>query len=146
MDKMSKFGERLNELLLLNNISPEKLAAAVDVSLSTVYRWKNNETKLFLSNLIALANFFNCSIDFLLGRSEEIITFKPITDLPKFSLRLREIMKEKGISTYWLRKNTRYDGKYFQKWDNGSVPLALTLIELADIIDCTVDYLVGREK
>lgn len=146
MDKMSKFGERLNELLVQNNISPEKLASALEVSVSTVYRWKNNETKLFLSNLVSLANFLNCSIDFLLGRSEEVLTFLPISVLPKFSLRLREVMKEKGISTYRLRKETRYDGKYFQKWDNGSDPLALTLIELAEILDCNVDYLIGREK
>ena len=57
MDKMSKFGERLNELLIENDITPEKLAIAVNVSLSTVYRWKNNETKVFLSNLISLADY-----------------------------------------------------------------------------------------
>jgi transcriptional regulator with XRE-family HTH domain len=146
MDKMSKFGERLNELLFQSSITPEKLASAINVSVSTVYRWKNNETKLFLSNLIALADYLNCSIDFLLGRSDEILTFHPIRNLPKFSLRLRELMKEKGMSTYRLRKETRYDGKYFEKWDTGSDPLALTLIDLADILDCTVDYLIGREK
>lgn len=146
MEKMSKFGERLNELLLEKNISTESLAAEVKVSLSTVYRWKNNETKLFLSNIVALADYLDCSIDFLLGRNDDVLSFHPIHDLPQFSYRLRQVMKEKGISTYRLRRESRYDGKYFEKWDNGSDPLALTLIELADIFDCTVDYLIGREK
>ena len=79
-------------------------------------------------------------------RSDDILLFYPNQNLPKFSLRLREVMKEKGVSTYRLRKESRYDGKYFQKWDRGSDPIALTLIEFADILDCTVDYLIGREK
>lgn len=54
-------------------------------------------------------------------------------------------MQEKSVSTYKLRQISRYDSKYFQKWDSGSDPLASTLIELATILDYSIDYLVGRE-
>jgi transcriptional regulator with XRE-family HTH domain len=145
MDKMSKFGERLNELITDQNITPEQLSSCIGVSVSTIYRWKKNETKLLLSNLVALSNYLNCSTDFLLGRSNnEEIPFAYKNNLPKFSIRLREVMKEKGISTYRLRKETQFDGKYFEKWDKGTDPLAITIIELADILDCSVDYLIGR--
>lgn len=141
---MVNYGERINDLLFERKISPEKLSEDLGVSLSTVYRWKNSETELFLSHLIALADYFRCAIDFILCRSEDMSDFPPQA-CPQFSKRLRQVMQEKGVSTYKLRKETRYDSKYFQKWDSGSDPLASTLIELANILDCTVDYLIGRE-
>ena len=145
MDNMSIFGERLNELLFDRNISPLMVTTALNVSISTIYRWKNNQAKIMLSNLIGLANLLNCSIDFLFGRSDEILTFIPNEHIPPFSIRLREVMREKRLSTYSLRNSTRYDGRYFENWDHGSEPNSATLCELADILDCSIDYLVGRE-
>jgi len=144
MDKLTKFGEHFNELMFYKNVTPEKLAETIGVNESTVYRWKNNKSNLSMTNLIKLANYFNCSLDFLLGRNNEILTYIPKSPM-LFSKRLREIMKEYNISSYKLRKISRYDGKYFQKWDRGADPLAQTLIELADIFDCSIDYLIGRE-
>ncbi|MCL2752081.1 MAG: helix-turn-helix domain-containing protein [Firmicutes bacterium] len=141
---MANYGERLNDLLFERKISPEKLSEDLSVSLSTVYRWKNNEADFFLSNLIALADYFRCSADLILCRSEDYSDYPP-KQCPPFSQRLRAVMREKGMSTYKLRKNTRYDGKYFNNWDKGADPLASTLIELAAILDCSVDYLLGRE-
>lgn len=138
---MERFGERLSDIMFERNIIPEKMAKDLGISLSTVYRWKSNKTKIFLSNLVILADYLNCSIDYILGISDDISNFTKNNDLPKFSMRLREVMKEKGISTYKLRKISSYDGKYFEKWDNGTDP---TAFNLANILDCTVDFLVGR--
>lgn len=141
---MSNFGERLNELLFENEMNAKELADDINISVTTINRWRNNETQFFFSNLVALADYFNVSTDFILCRTEDNskVTSKI---LPSFSKRLREVMKEKGISSYKLRKISKYDGKYFQQWDNGSEPTASTLVELANILDCTVDYLIGRE-
>jgi len=141
---MSNYGERLNELIFDMKISPEKLSKDLGVSLSTVYRWKNNETEFYLSNLVALADYFRCSVDFILCRTEDLQDYPP-KQCPPFYQRLRTVMREKGVTTYKLRKTTRYDGQYFQKWSSGADPLASTIVELANILDCSVDYLLGRE-
>ena len=55
-------------------------------------------------------------------------------------------MKEKGVTRYRLVKDLPiYDG-YFTNWKKGKSPNILTLILLADYLDVTIDYLVGREK
>jgi len=144
MNTITNFGERLNELIFDKNITPEFLAELIGVNIATVYRWKNNDTDISLNNLLKLANCFNCSIDFLLGRSDETTKYN-LKTLEPFSKRLREVMKTKNISTYKLRQISKYDGKYFQKWDRGAEPISATLIELANIFDCTIDYLIGRE-
>jgi transcriptional regulator with XRE-family HTH domain len=141
---MTNYGERVKELMFDKKVSPKKLSADLGVSLSTVYRWRNGESEFLLTNLITLADYFCCSIDFILCREDFSADFTP-KKCPPFSQNLRKVMKEKGLTTYKLRKNTRYDSIYFQKWDKGASPLASTLIELADLLDCSVDYLVGRE-
>jgi transcriptional regulator with XRE-family HTH domain len=53
-------------------------------------------------------------------------------------------MKEKQITRYNLVKNTNIYDSYFSNWKNGSDVNILTLIRLADYLDCSIDYLVGR--
>jgi len=145
MDIMSNFSERLKELLFDNEISPEQLAIAISVSKSTVYRWTITPMQINRANLIALSNHFKCSIEYIIGRSFDTRELKPKA-CPPFGLRIREIMKEKGFTTYSLRKVSRFDGSYFQKWTSGEEPGLPLLLDLADLFDCTLDYLVGRES
>lgn len=137
------FGESLKELLNNRKITPKELASTLHYSLSTIYSWLNNETDIRLSKLINLANFFNCSIEFLIGRDDNnsVNTF---AKCPAFNERLLQVMKEKRISTYKLIKTTHYSSKHLYNWSHGTDPQLSTLIDLAKILDCTIDYLVGR--
>lgn len=137
-------GERINELLFDNKINAKQLAQDLSVSLTTLNRWRRNETQFLLSNLISLADYFQVTTDFLLCKTEDTPKVIPKV-LPKFSTRLRQVMKEKRITTYTLRQISKYDGKYFQQWDKGSEPNVATLLDLSKILDCTVEYLIGRE-
>lgn len=137
-----KFSERLNELLFEKDLA--EIAKRLNIALSTIYYWKSGEKEIALSNLIALADYFEVSLDYLVGRSDDDRKV-PHMQCPNFGQRLREVMKEKGITTYYLRKNYKYGSKHFENWDKGADPLLSTLTELSDIFGCTIDYLVGRE-
>lgn len=142
MENMSNFSESLTEILNSKNISVEKLANAIGVSLATVYDWKRNEQDIKLSNLNSLANYFHCTFEFLVGIND-LELFVEEKSLPHFGERLRAIMKEQNVSTYKMRQKG-YGSKHFENWDNGTDPFLSTLIELSGILDCTIDYLVGR--
>lgn len=142
---MSNFSNRFNELLFEQNISIEELSKKLDISVQTIYNWKNNTKQITLSNLTPLCNELKCSIDFISGRSEHILTFIPKTP-PQFYAAIRQAMKNKAITTSTLRKETRFDGSYFARWNKGADPYLSTLIELSDYFDCSIDYLVGRES
>ena len=142
---MSNFGETLKDLIQENEITPKQLAEAVGVAVSTVHRWQNGKQKIYLSKLLKLADYFHCSLDYLTGRKEDYSEYEGKT-CPPFGKRLREVLLAKGITTYRLRKESNIDGCYFYKWDRGSDPHVLTLIELADYLDVSLDYLIGREK
>ena len=141
---MSNFGEVLSCLIFDTKISYQKLADDLGVALQTIYRWKGNKKDIGLSHLVALCEYFNCSLEFLIGRTEQ--TAKPNNfAIENFGSRVRSIMKDKKITTYQMRKETPYGSRYFERWDNGADPQLSTLIELANYFDCSLDELVGLE-
>lgn len=145
MDELINFGERLTEIMLDKNINIKELSKRIGVNITTVYRWKQGTIKIFLSKLIKLVEYLKCSIEFIIGRSEKIIDFIP-QSCPPFYDRLRTIMREKQISRYRIAKDTKIDDNYFTTWKKGADPHILSLIILADYLDITLDYLVGRDN
>lgn len=51
--------------------SQDELAEKLDVSRDTVKKWEKGETSIKSSMLIAMSDLFGCSIDYLMGRTEE---------------------------------------------------------------------------
>ena len=145
MENKNVFHERLTELMIEKGVNTVSLAAAIGVSDETVRRWKNGERDILLSQLVKLADYFQCSLDFLTGRSDTVLDYQ-VSEMPPFYDSLRAVMKEKGVTRYRLVKDLPiYDG-YFTNLKRGKSPNILTLILLADYLDVTIDYLVGREK
>ena len=145
MENKNVFHERLTELMIEKGVNTVSLAAAIGVSDETVRRWKNGERDILLSQLVKLADYFQYSLDFLTGSSDSVLDYQ-VSEMPPFYDSLRAVMAEKGVTRYKLVKDLPiYDG-YFTNWKKGKSPNILTLIMLADYLDVTIDYLVGREK
>ena len=66
---MKIFAERLLELRKEKNISQAKLAKEIGVSFSVVCYWETDRSEPTAPNLVKLADFFNVSIDYLVGRT-----------------------------------------------------------------------------
>lgn len=145
MEEQIKTGERINELMAIKGIDNKTFAKAMGVNVSTVSRWKNNSKYMRLSQIVKIADFFNCSIEFLVGRTDKILDFTP-NECPPFYPHLRLLLKAKGISRNQINKDTRIKSSYFADWKKGADPHILSLLELADYLDITLDVLVGREK
>lgn len=60
------FLTRLNFLLDCKNISKRQLCREIDIDKSCIFNWKNNQ-KPKPSNLLKIAKYLNCSMDYLLG-------------------------------------------------------------------------------
>jgi len=64
------FGENLRQLRTAEGIGQIKLAEALNISVKTISHWETNYTEPSISQLIQLADFFDISLDELLGRTE----------------------------------------------------------------------------
>ncbi len=140
-----KLSERLIELMTLQNLNNEALGSVLNVSGKTIGRWKKGLYSIKLSNALKLANYFNCSLDFLTGRSENMLDFTP-KPCPPFYEHFRAFLSHKKISRNKINRETNIKSSHFVDWKNGSDPNIISLIELADYLDITLDTLVGREN
>ncbi|MBQ8428568.1 MAG: helix-turn-helix transcriptional regulator [Clostridia bacterium] len=67
---MKIFGERLKELRIEHGISQAKLAKTIGVSSGIVCLWETDQSEPTAPNLVKLADFFDVTTDYLLGRAE----------------------------------------------------------------------------
>jgi len=61
------FCERLKELRIEKNVGQIELSKALNVSKGIISLWENGLREPKLSNLVALAKYFNVSLDYLAG-------------------------------------------------------------------------------
>lgn len=66
--KCPPFSERLKDLFEIFNTSESKMHKEIDISRSRLHGWVSGANKPALSSLIKLANYFGCTLDFLVGR------------------------------------------------------------------------------
>ena len=145
MDVLKGFSERLIELMQENGLNAEKLSKKLGVAPTIIRRWCLPQKDIYYSNLLQVANYFNCSLDFLCGRSDIVLDFVP-KECPPFMEWLPMVIKERGKSTYKIFKDTRIKSSHFALWRKGREPLLSSLGILADYLDCSLDRLVGRDR
>ena len=61
------FGERLQNLRKSRKLSQKEVSNALSISASVLSNYESSERTPSLENLIALADFYRCSTDYLLG-------------------------------------------------------------------------------
>lgn len=61
------FGERLKELRQEKQLGQNKLSELLDLSNASISYWENGKQEPTASALFKLADFFNVSVDYLLG-------------------------------------------------------------------------------
>lgn len=145
MDILSNFAENFFELMFDKHLTPELLSTAVKIDRSLIYRYLRKEILPTLPNAIAIADYFQCSLDFLLGLSPDnpITTYQPA---PPFSQRFKEILKEKNLTRYRLYHETNFAKQSIDDWFHGKrIPSLGNVVLLANYFHCSVDYLLGRE-
>ncbi len=69
------FWQRFYELCGKSNTSPNNVAKALGLSSGSVTSWKNGKVPHH-NTLIDIADYFDCSVDYLLGRTD-IVSYKP---------------------------------------------------------------------
>lgn len=68
--KLRIFGERLKQLRLEKGLNGVQLAEEFGVTKSAVSNWEVRDREPTLEMLVELANFFEVSVDYLIGKSD----------------------------------------------------------------------------
>lgn len=68
---MSNLKERLKELRLAKQLKQNEFAKHLDISDRTVRHYENGDREPDIDKLIEIADFFEVSLDYLVGRSDD---------------------------------------------------------------------------
>ena len=146
MNTLAKFSDNLNELILLNGLNEQSLAENSGVPIACISSYVRGLQAPYIDTLIKLSDYFKCSIDFLLGRTDKALE-KAYKNKVPFAQRFKELLKLNDCLSY---NNTfgemEISKSSFYEWKRGdSLPTLENLVRLADFFDCSVDFLLGRE-
>lgn len=165
------FTEVFVEILEKRNITPYQVAKNTGISQGLMGEYNRGEKLPTTKNLIKIADYLDCSVDYLLGRSDKsdmvtsINNSNTVVKAPQFNVAnvKEEPNDERSFfmpNTFWntfetlcsnIGKKPNPVGKEIgvasstiAKWKSGTIPNGETLIEIANYFKCSTDYLLGR--
>ena len=146
MKAINKFADTLNELMLLNGLSEQALSEKSGVPIACISSYVRGLQAPYIDTLIKLSDYFDCSIDYLLGRADN--RKKAFSDGVDFAQRFKDLLKANDCASYSNAFGDMDISKSsFYEWKRGkSLPTLESLVKLADFFNCSVDFLLGREN
>ncbi len=139
---MNDFQERLQELLVENNISRLKLSKSLNISSTTINGYFNKNYYPKIEIAITISNYFNCSLDFLFGLSDrkEFLKQNDNTFFENFD----NLIKSSGLSIAQTMKKLNMSEYNYYRWRDGLLPKTINLIDIAKFYNVSIDYILGN--
>ena len=78
---MKVFAKRLRQLRVEHNYNLDKLATMLNTTEATLSRYENNKSQPNIKQLMKMSEIFDCSNDYLLGKSDERISSEKLFSL-----------------------------------------------------------------
>lgn len=138
----NRFVELTDELDEKNKSKRAKIIGVSNTTYSNAYNYGIIPKT---SSLIRIADYFDISIEYLIGNTDSERFEKSLYNV-MFKERLFELQKSKNISTvYELSQRVHIHRNNIAQWNKlNCIPLIDDLIVLADFFEVSVDYLLGR--
>ena len=138
---MNKFQERLKELLEDYDLSRLALAKKLSISSTTINGYFNNNYYPTIEIALNMAKFFNCSLDYLFGLTDNI---SPLyTKTSNFIERFNFLMKSKNNSIAKTMEELNMSEYSYYRWKNGLIPKTNKLLDIVKYFDTSLDFILG---
>ncbi len=138
---------RYEELRLDYEKRQGDIANVLSVKRNTYSKWENYINDMPIEKSNELSNYYNSSLDYLLGLSNNrnYVTERNTIDFEKLSKRLLETRKKRKITQDALGDKLGFNQRTYAHYEKGDrIPTTLKLLIIAQYYDISVDYLVGR--
>ncbi len=84
---------RISELRKIKNVTQKELALKINVKNYTVANWEQERSSPSVQDLIALADYFECSVDYLIGREDDFGNVSVQGEMSEEEVRFLSIFK-----------------------------------------------------
>lgn len=143
---MFKNETRLVDLRLNKDLKQKDIGKVLKISEDRYSKYERNIDDMKLEICNNLANYYNVSIDYLLGISDKNIKSKSLKINYKILCqRLFELRKENKLTQATLGKKIGFTQTAYYNYESGkSIPRTFKLYYIAQFYNVSFDYLVGR--
>lgn len=139
------FADNLNNLMNCNNLNVSNLSKETNIARTAILRYTNKKGLPSLKIAIKLADYFNCSLDFLVGLTDRP-EFCKVNSKNCFIKNLKKQMDINNVGVSALAAKCGFENSNVAKWAKGAYPSLDILVTLAVFFDCTLETLIGREN
>ena len=144
MDILSKFGETLDELMTIKDLSATELAKQIGVDRSTITKYLVKRSLPKLQYALKIVDYFGCTLDYLFGYTDDYKERKYL-QCPPFYQVFQQLLKSRNCTRYRLSVDLEIHDQIVDDWYYGrSIPSIHSLVHVANYFGCTLDELVGR--
>ena len=140
---------RLKAIREKNDLTQRATARILGISKSYYNYFETGERIITLYYLNKFCNIFHCSMDYVLGLSNQNIISKNKSklDINIISKRLKEIRKMYKLKQYELAKIMNTSQSTVSSYENGkTLILTAFLYEMCKELNVSVDYITGRSN
>ena len=160
--------ERIQGLCLKKGITIRQLSEKLDIGETTIYKWKNQTAKG--ETLERLANYFDVSVDYLLGRTDKDLPFdrwdksyalvfkndlndEDLANADRFEEEgdvnvfnnIKEIASKQGITIRQVSKMADVSESTIYRWRD-TKPSTRSLAKVADVLNVDVETLLAKNE
>ncbi|MGU8337130.1 helix-turn-helix domain-containing protein [Clostridium perfringens] len=150
---MNTIGERIKYIREdVLNLSGEEFGKMLNVTKTAVSNWENGNRTPDIHVLSKIASLGNVSLDYLACKVNNSNENNPVYFSEKekqinnkLKLRIKEERIKLGLNQEEFGKMINVSKQAVSGWENGyRTPDVETLEKLAELLNCSVDYLIGR--
>lgn len=138
---------RLDKLREEKDYTKQQVADILGVSKSMYARWENGKDIILTRRMNQLANYYNVSIDYMLGLSEERIRATQLKeiDLSLVAKRVSEIRNDYHETLREFVKRLKTSSSTWSAYETGKVLiLGAFLLEICQNSNYSIDWILGR--
>ena len=115
---------RIKELRTARKLNQSQLAQVIGIAQPTLSGWETGRTQIDYDNLIKLANFFETSIDYLLGQTPDLASIVPVQCID-----LNTSYIDKAFAKINAERTAQLAGKLLALGDAEKIELTLEVLE-----------------
>lgn len=140
---------RYEELRLDAEKKQGDIANVLEVKRNTYSKWENCINDMPLEKANELANYYQTTLDYLLGLSDKKIFIENPLEInwDIVTIRLLELRKENKLSQEFLSEKLGFAQTTYSQYEIGTRrPTTMKLLIIAQYYNVSIDYLVGRSN
>ena len=144
---MSDFVKIFNELLKSKSLNLRELETKINISSSQLSKYANGNYEPSLKNIINICNFFECSLDYIMGLDKIPNRFGNLQkkNVVLFNERFYFLLSLNNTNINKVSKNTYINRNCIYHWKNSNIfPKVSILAKLSHELNTNIEFLIGR--